>query len=150
MGDALDNRQAEADTCALRAYAFGAATERLDERGHYLRGELLAGVLDSEHHTLRVRAGRHPHAALFGQVVDDRVLHEVRGQLQQERVRADGGGRVAGGIDGEAAFLGKGEERFGGLFRYEGQVDVFGGEGSLVGAAEQEQCLGEVDRAGVD
>ena len=32
----------------------------------------------------------------------------------------------------------------------EGQVDVFAGEGSLVGAAEQEQCFGEFDRSGVD
>ena len=49
-----------------------------------------------------------------------------------------------------AAFFCEGEERFGGFFRYEGQVDVFSGEGSLVGAAEQEQCFGEVDRSGVD
>jgi hypothetical protein len=42
------------------------------------------------------------------------------------------------------------EERFSGFFRYEGQVDVFPGEGSLVGAAEQEQCFGEIDRSGVD
>jgi hypothetical protein len=27
---------------------------------------------------------------------------------------------------------------------------VFSGEGPLVGAAEQEQCFGEVDRSGVD
>ena len=44
----------------------------------------------------------------------------------------------------------EGEERFGGFFGHEGQVDVFSGEGSLVGAAEQEQCFGEVDRSGVD
>ena len=46
--------------------------------------------------------------------------------------------------------FGEGEERFGGFFRDEGQVDVLSGEGSLVGAAEQQQCLGEVDRSGVD
>ena len=44
----------------------------------------------------------------------------------------------------------EGEERLGGFFRDEGQVDVFSGEGSLTGAAEQEQCFGEVDRPGVD
>src|SRR3977135_2553914 len=44
----------------------------------------------------------------------------------------------------------EGEERFGGFFRYEGQVDVYSGEGPLVGAAEQEQCFSEVDRLGVD
>ena len=48
-------------------------------------GELLAGVLDREHHTLGVSAGRDPHDALFREVVDDRVVHEVCRQLQQER-----------------------------------------------------------------
>jgi hypothetical protein len=28
LGDALDNRQAEADTCVVGVYAFGAALER--------------------------------------------------------------------------------------------------------------------------
>ena len=42
------------------------------------------------------------------------------------------------------------KESFGGFFRYEGQVDGFSDEGSLVGAAEQEQSFGEVDRSGVD
>jgi transposase len=78
--------QAEADTCLVGAYAFGAALKRLDKRGNQLWGELLAGVLDSEHHTLGVHAGRDPHAALFRQIVDDRVVHEIRSQLQQERV----------------------------------------------------------------
>ena len=77
-------------------------------------------------------------------------MHEVRAQLQQERVRADRGCRVAGGLDGDAAFLGEGKERLGGLFRDERQVDLLAGEGSLVGAAEHEQRFGEVDRAGVD
>ncbi len=57
---------------------------------------------------------------------------------------------VAGGLDGDAALLCEGEERFGGFFRDEGQVDVLSGEGPLVGAAEQEQRFGEVDRSGVD
>ena len=65
-------------------------------------------------------------------------------------MRADGGGHVAGGLDGEAAFFREREERLGGFFRDEGQVDVFAGEGPLVGAAEQEQRFGEVDRSGVD
>jgi hypothetical protein len=42
------------------------------------------------------------------------------------------------------------QERFGGFFGYERQVDVFWDEGPLVGAAEQEQGFGEVDRWGVD
>ena len=44
----------------------------------------------------------------------------------------------------------EGEERLGGFLGDEGQVDVFSDEGPLVGAAEQEQRFGEVDRSGVD
>src|SRR5262249_39266699 len=86
LGDAFDDCQAEAHTCMVTAYAFGAALKRLDKRGNQLGGELLAGVLDSWHYGPGVNAGRDPHGALFGQVVDDRVVHEVRGHLQQERV----------------------------------------------------------------
>ena len=68
------------------AYAVGAATKRLDKRRNQLWAELLAGVLDSEPHTLEVDAGRDAHAAMFRQIVDDCVVHEVGGQLQQERV----------------------------------------------------------------
>src|ERR687890_444844 len=59
------------------AYAFGAAAKRLGKRRDQPRGELLAGVLDGEHDPLRVNAGRDPHGAPFGQVVDDRVVDEV-------------------------------------------------------------------------
>jgi hypothetical protein len=45
--------------------------------GDRLCGELLAGVLDTEHHTSGVNAGRDPHAATLGQIVDDRVVHKV-------------------------------------------------------------------------
>ena len=65
-------------------------------------------------------------------------------------MRSEDGGDVAGGFDGDATLLGEREERFGGFLREEGQVDVFSGEGPLVGVAEQEQCLGEVDRSRVD
>ena len=67
-------------------YSFGAALKRLDECGDQLWGELLAGVLDREHRRIGAHAGRDPHAALFRQIVDDRVMHEVRTQLQQKRV----------------------------------------------------------------
>ena len=40
---------------------------------------------------------------------------------------------VAGGFDGDAVLFCEGEERLGGFFGYEGQVDVFWGEGLLVG-----------------
>jgi hypothetical protein len=86
VGDALDDRQTEADTRVVGACTFGAAKERLGERGNEAWGELPAGVLDGEHRALRVSAGRDPDGAPFGQVVDDRVDHEVRRQLQKERV----------------------------------------------------------------
>ena len=53
LGDALDDRQAEADARVVGAYALGAALKRLGKRGNQLRGELLAGVLDGEHRALR-------------------------------------------------------------------------------------------------
>ena len=57
-----------------------------------------------------------------------RVVHEVRRQLQQERVRADGRGHLARGLDRDAALLCEGEKRLGGFFRDQGQVDAFPGE----------------------
>ena len=86
LGDAFDDCQAEADTCVVAVYALGAALKRLDERGNQLWSEFLAGVFDGERHALGVNAGRDPHGAPFGQVVDDGVVDEVRRQLQQERV----------------------------------------------------------------
>jgi hypothetical protein len=47
-------------------------------------------------------------------------------------------------------FLCEREEGFRGRFCGEGHVNVFWGEGALVGAAEQEQGFGEIDRSGVD
>ena len=49
-----------------------------------------------------------------------------------------------------AAFFREGEQRLGGFLRDEGEVDVLSRERPPVGAAEQEQRFGEVDRAGVD
>jgi len=86
LGDAFDDCEAEADTCVVGAYAFGAEKKRLGKRGNQLWGELLASVLDGEDRTLGLNAGRDPHDALFRQIVDDRVVHEVRSQLQQKRV----------------------------------------------------------------
>src|SRR3954471_3060731 len=51
--DALDDRQAEADTCVIGAYASGAALKRLPKRGDHLGGGHLARVLYGENHTLR-------------------------------------------------------------------------------------------------
>ena len=72
---------------------------------------------------LRADGGPHVHGAVFGEVVDDGVVQQVRGQLQQERVRTEGMGDVAGCLDRDAALLGEREEGLGGLFREEGQVD---------------------------
>ena len=49
LGDAVHDGQAETDTRVVGVYAFGAANKWLDKRGNYLWGELLAGVLDSQH-----------------------------------------------------------------------------------------------------
>src|SRR5579859_6205422 len=110
LGDALDDCQAEADTCVAGAHAFGAALKRLDQRRNYLWTELFAAVLDSEHHGFGVDSGRDPHGALFRQIMDDRVVHEVRSQLPQERPGAGGGGSGAGGLDDEPTLFCEGEE----------------------------------------
>ena len=132
------------------ADAFGAALERFGECRDQLRGELLAGVLDREHDGLGADAvltctvpcsGR-----LWTMALCTRFVVICSRSACEPMVGVD----VPGGLDGDAVLFGEGEERFGGFFRDEGQVDVFSGEGSLVGAAEQEQCLGEVDRSGVD
>jgi hypothetical protein len=94
--DAFDDCQAEADTCVadtcvadtcvVGMYAFGAAKEWLDQPGHQRLGEPLAGVFHTENHAFWVDAGRDPHSAVFREVVDDGVVHEVGAQLQQERL----------------------------------------------------------------
>ena len=86
LRDAFGDCQAEADTSVVGADAFGAAKKWLGKRGSQVRGELVAGVLDGEHRSLGVNAGGDPDGALLGQVVDDRVVQEVRTQLQQERL----------------------------------------------------------------
>ena len=85
FGDALDDRQAEPDTCVVVADAFAAALKRLVECGNQLWGELLAGVFNGENHAVGLDAGRDPYGAVLGKVVDDRVVHKVRSHLQQER-----------------------------------------------------------------
>ena len=86
LGDALDDRQSEADTCVVGADALGAALERFGERRDLLCAERVAGVLDREHDELGADGGVDLHAAVFGKVVDDGVVQEIRGHLQQERV----------------------------------------------------------------
>jgi hypothetical protein len=83
LGNALDDGQAEADAGMVTAGTFGAALERLGEGRDELRGELRAGVLDREHDGLGAAGGLDPHGAVLGEVVNDGVVHEVGGQLQQ-------------------------------------------------------------------
>ena len=77
-------------------------------------------------------------------------MHEVRDHLQEESVRAESRGDVTVGLDVDAVLLREGQERLGRLFGDERQVDPFPSEGQAVRAAQQEQGLDEVDRAGVD
>ena len=86
LGDALDDRQAEADTCMVTAYAFGTALERFGERRDQLWSELVAGVLHSEHDGLGADGRVDLHDAVLGEIVDDGIVQEVRGHLQQESV----------------------------------------------------------------
>src|SRR5215216_5207333 len=83
-GDALDDRQAEADTGVVGAYAFGAAPERFGEGPDQLWAELVAGVLDREHDGLGADGGADLHGAVCREVVDDGVVQEVRSHLQQK------------------------------------------------------------------
>ena len=112
LGDASDNCQTEANARVVGAYALRAALKRLGERRDHLWREGLARVLDGEGGAVRSNACRHPDAPAVGQVVDDRVVHEVRRELEQQRVSADRVCRVARGLDGDAAFLGEREEAF--------------------------------------
>ncbi len=115
-GDRLDEGQPEADAGVVGVDPLGAAPEGFGEGRDEPRGERLAGVLHRQHDARGPDAGVHPHTAL-GQVVDDRVLHEVGGQLQQEGLRSERGRDVTGGLDGDAAPLREGEQRLGRLLR---------------------------------
>jgi hypothetical protein len=116
LGDALDDREAEADARVVFVDALRAALKRPGQRRDELRGEGAAGVLDGERRAVGPHACRHPDAAAVGQVVDDRVVHEVRRQLQQERVGADRPGCIAAGLDADGAVLRERKKRLGGFF----------------------------------
>ena len=45
LGDAFDDRQAEADACVVGANAFGAAPERFGEGRDQLWSERVSGIL---------------------------------------------------------------------------------------------------------
>ncbi len=148
FSDALHDCQAETDTCVAGEDAFRAALERFSQRRDQLWCKRLARVFNRKHHAPGPGTSLHPYRAPLN-VVDDRVVDQIRGHLQQERVRADGGGHFAGGLDGHSMLFRERQECFAGFFRDEGQVDGYQGERPLVGAAEQEQCFKEVDRSAV-
>src|SRR6478736_4159729 len=86
LSDALDDRQAKAHPRIVPAGASSAALKRLGECRDQLWTELVAGVLDHEHDGLGAVGGADLHAAVLGDVVDDRIVQKVRSQLQQECV----------------------------------------------------------------
>ena len=73
----------EADAGVVGADAFCAALEGLDKRANELWTEHLTCVLDSQLYGVGLNARREPHGALVRQIVDDRVVDEVRRHLQQ-------------------------------------------------------------------
>ena len=77
LGDALDDRQSEADTGVVGAYPLGTTLKRLSQGGDQLGGEHRAGALDLERHCLGLGAGGDPHLAVFKQIVDDPVAYQM-------------------------------------------------------------------------
>ena len=65
-------------------------------------------------------------------------------------MRAASSSQVTRSLDGDAPFFREREQRLGRFFRSQRQIDGLPGERPLVGATEQEQRFGEVDRPGVD
>ena len=87
VGNAFDDCQAQANAGVVGVgHAFAAPNKWFDKRGYELWAERGAGVFDGEDHIGGLSTGRDPHIALFRQVVNDRVVHQVRRQLQQERM----------------------------------------------------------------
>ena len=95
--------------------------------------------------------GRDPHGAVVGQVVDDRVVDEVGRQLEQERLGADGGGqRRRKFAMVTPRFSARGRSVSAASSAIRDRSTRARSEGALVGAAEDEQGFGEVDRSAVD
>ena len=90
LGDALDDCQAKADSCVIGTGAPAPALERLDERRGQTGSHRVAGVLYRERDVAAgLDAGRDPHHAVARQIVNDRVVDEVRRQLEKERRRTE-------------------------------------------------------------
>jgi hypothetical protein len=82
LGDALHDRETQADTYLRIVDALGATLERLGKHGNELGVEPFAGVLHGQDHTGSLNAGSDADGSVLGQVVDDGIVYEVRSQLQ--------------------------------------------------------------------
>ncbi|SIH94074.1 Uncharacterised protein [Mycobacteroides abscessus subsp. abscessus] len=149
--DRRDDRETESDSgMPVVADAVAAALERFGERGRLRVRDHGSRVLDDQRRVPIARSRPHLDDAVFGRVVDDRVVDEVARHLgEQHGVTAH---RCALGVDGDAhaPLIGEGHEGLDGVLGEEGEVARFGAGGLAAGTAEQEQRLGECDRAGVD
>ncbi len=68
MGDALGDREAEADARVVGPDAFVTAKKWLGERGDHLGRKRLAGVLDHELYDIGASTGRDPHEPWSGRL----------------------------------------------------------------------------------
>jgi hypothetical protein len=100
VGDAVDDGQAEAGAYALGVDAFGAATQRFDQRGEPLWGELVASVLNSERGRL-VAGGGVVQAVLAPVVGADRVARLLARGLD----RIPAGSLLPAQINGQPALV---------------------------------------------
>lgn len=149
--DAVHDGQPEADPDVfVGAGAFCSASKGFGESRYQFRKERRTGVLDPQHARVVLRFGVDGYGAAGGEIVDDGVLDEVGHHPQDERRGAEGLCLLTGDVEHDPALFGEGQQRFGGLLGDEGQVDGLAGKALAVGAAEQQQGLGEVDRPRVD
>lgn len=117
-------------------YPFCSALEGFGQGRDQFRRERMTRVLDSQHARVPLRFGVDRDGAARWEVVDDGVLDEVRHHPQHERRGAEGTRCLACDIESDLAFFGERQQRFGGFFCDEGQVDGLAGEVSSVSAAE--------------
>ena len=81
----------QTDAGLIRAHPFRAALERLGTGGDQFGRQYFPGVLHHEFDAAVTRFGAHQHSAPVMQIMADRVVQEVDGQLQQQSTGADGG-----------------------------------------------------------
>ena len=152
LGDAPDDRQAEADAGVVGADAFGAALERLDERGDELRRRASSPVFSTVSTTRAgARSGRDPHGAAAragcGRSRCARGSSSAGAAARVSRRWASTSPTVSIVTPRSSA---RGRSVSAASSAMSDRSTRSRGEGALVGAAEQQQRLGEVDRPGVD